>query len=480
MFVEDVRIYMRMPDSLDLSAATFITVPAAEELARFQGELNLSGFTELTPELAQILSRSKSSKLILNGLTRLDSVLAGCLKGYSRGIQLQGLETVDLNTAKALASCCACSLNLEGLHNVELDTLLILIANPKIVVSESLQRRMPDVIDWEVATRFVEDPATVALTTAKSLTDEGAAILAKHPGKLDLRGLVKISDVSSRLLSEHRGSIRFEFSTLRMSVVAAESLARHKPDPDYYPELFDILLNSRITTEVAERISSKYTGWMQNYPDSKLLILETSKAKEISDESAEILGSIAACELNLNSLEHLSDRAAAGLSKFQGRKLTLDGLKTLSMVTVRYLTAFRGELSLRGLENLDLEIARKLAKHEETRIIEQNRATALERRKRESEKIERERVDRIKKGRIAEAELQKEYSIAVNFLSFHNVPYPARTSKSGLINVFKTCLNLNQTDETYKIKIIDIAKAYALSQIGKDQHCKYASSAEFV
>ena len=68
---------------------------------------------------------------------------------------------------------------------------------------EDDNRETPEIIDREVAERFLENPNSFDLSKATSITDEGADILVKHEGELPLDGLTELSEAADELLANH-------------------------------------------------------------------------------------------------------------------------------------------------------------------------------------------------------------------------------------------------------------------------------------
>ena len=79
---------------------------------------------ELTPKLARrLLAEFKGDNLFLNGLTTLDANTARILAEFKgRILNLDGLTTLDADTAKALAEFKGELLNLSGLTMLDADT----------------------------------------------------------------------------------------------------------------------------------------------------------------------------------------------------------------------------------------------------------------------------------------------------------------------------------------------------------------------
>jgi hypothetical protein len=79
--------------------------------------------TSLTPEQAKrLVAEVKIDGLSLNGLTTLDADTAKALAEFKGDLTLSGLTTLDADTAKALAESKGYYLNLNGLTTLDADT----------------------------------------------------------------------------------------------------------------------------------------------------------------------------------------------------------------------------------------------------------------------------------------------------------------------------------------------------------------------
>lgn len=465
-FVKDALQFLKMPDSYDLRTVTFITEPAAEELARFEGRINLSRFKEIPTKILSILSHGKITKLVLNGLTSLEPFVVSSLRDFRGELYLNGVKSLNIETARELMSLCAEKIFLNGLQFIELDSLEIVSSNYNLFIPEILRKKAPNKIDLESAIRFLEDQNSILIRVARELTDEGASVLANYTGTLDLTGLVKISDESCRLLANHTGQIHLSFQNLEMSFDGAQSLLQHNPHPGNYHELIRFLLRERITTECAKWIS-------QLHDDRNLMILSISNARFMSDEAAEILATVKTPRLPLGSIEHLSDFAAAALSRFQGEVIELNGLKSLSMPAARSLMEFKGMICITELKSVDSESAKMLLKHqlylrtesarlEELKRVERERLVEEARIERkyleEKERAERLHLEKINAERVREAELEKEFASAIKYLEYLKEYIPPEKSNSTILNVLKKSIFGEKSHDQFRTEIIEKAK----------------------
>lgn len=475
MFVKDAEDFRRKSEFYDLATATFITEPAATELARFEGILNLSGFNEMPTKIAAILASGRCSNLILNGLSRVNSGLINALSAYTGQIHLQGVTRIDHDTAQALARCRARAVYLENLCDMDIETVKSLSSNCDIIISELLKKKAPDIIDGEAGMRFIEDQAAVYLSAARELTEEGAAAIAKYSGALDLTGLKRISNQCAQLLSQHRGPLILDFKNLELSADGAEALSIHNPEPNDYELLIKFLIRHKITKECA----NWFLGQHYRYFADELV---TRYAKEVTDEASDILASKNTRILHLGSVVRLSDHAATALSNFQGEEIILDGLKYLSMQAALALTDYKGTLSLKSLEEINSEEGKLLIRHmqnlvmerlrlEEINRREQDRAMELHRIEREREniqlenhKIEQERLAELNDQKNREEKRKRDFISALRFLDHFKISYPKEESRFSIVNFIESLFTEpDKRRERYVSNIIEGAEKVSRS-----------------
>ena len=91
-----------------------ITLEVAKEIANFKGNiLYLNGIASITPEVAKVLAKIKlqeaqciciSNALYLNGLATITPEVAEELSNFTGRLYLDGLKSVDIETAKKMPS----------------------------------------------------------------------------------------------------------------------------------------------------------------------------------------------------------------------------------------------------------------------------------------------------------------------------------------------------------------------------------------
>ncbi|MBM3994184.1 MAG: hypothetical protein FJ303_08525 [Planctomycetes bacterium] len=104
--------------------------------------------------------------------------------------------------------------------------------------------------------------------------------------------------------------------------------------------------------------------------ESPVSYLSLSGLEEISPEFATILSGFRGSFLKLDGLTDLSPEVAAILARFP--KLSLCGIKTLSVESAKALAQHRGELMLDGLLYLPEDVAEAIARHQGTLLTFQS------------------------------------------------------------------------------------------------------------
>jgi len=172
--------------------------------------LYLNGLTTLDVETAKALAEFTGSTLTLKGLTMLDAGTATALAEFKGGyLALNRLTTLDAATAKALAEFKGVWLSLNGLATLDADTVKALaefkVGRLELNVRKVLSGRTTLDVDmaktlaafdaWDGNLFFI-----VAIESPDSV--EIAAALAKRKGPLSLPKLKKISPKTLAALIE--------------------------------------------------------------------------------------------------------------------------------------------------------------------------------------------------------------------------------------------------------------------------------------
>jgi hypothetical protein len=150
------------------------------DMSGIERSLPLNGLKSLDADTAKALGEFKGQSLNLNGLTTLDVATAQALAGFKGGgLYLNGLTRLDVATAKALAERTGGALYLNGLATLDAATAKTLAALDK----------------WDGDLSSI-----VAIESPDSV--EIAAALATRKGPLRLPNLKKISPKTLAALIE--------------------------------------------------------------------------------------------------------------------------------------------------------------------------------------------------------------------------------------------------------------------------------------
>jgi serine/threonine protein kinase len=209
-----------------------------------------------------------------------------------------------------------------------------------LVPYEHIQYDVPE-ITVALAERLIGKKEDVTFAMLTSLEPEVAAILAKHPGNLNLPAITHLApEVAKALFSNNQNTWLALNGLKEISPELARELAAAK---------CGLRLDSvdTVTPEIAE-ILATHQGSL------------SIGLKSISPEVAEKLATHGAW-LNLNSLGTMDVESAALLAKHR-KWLSLDGLKSLTPELAESLGRYDGgKLDLNGLESLELEVAKRLS-----------------------------------------------------------------------------------------------------------------------
>ena len=240
-----------------------------------------------------------SNCLPLNGLKSLDVETAKALVSYRKGpLLLNGLITLDVPTAKALAGFTGQRLFLAGLTTLDADI---------------------------------------------------AKALAEFEGKaLYLNGLTTLNADTARLLAQFKAQWLYLDGLTTLDTNTAKAIAGFKGCKGVSGLSLDGL--TTLDTETARALAG-LKGREMSF--NGLTMLDTATAKAIAGFKG--------AGLDLNGLTTLDAKTAEALSDFKGGGLRLDGLTTLNADTAKALAGFWRTLYLNGLTTLDTDTAKALA-----------------------------------------------------------------------------------------------------------------------
>jgi hypothetical protein len=337
---------------LGLVAAVWITAAARgdalpEDTRRIQG---------LSPEQARTLAaefpgvdvvvtwhgneQPLHHALPLDGLQTLDAETAQALAGYTKGpILLGGLTALDAGTARELAEFHG-FLVLDGIRALDADT-----ARGLADFNGPLHLNGVTSIDKAVAAALAGCTGAVYLRGLKTLDDVAAeALAAARRCSLHLDGLATIDAATARALAESEGDMLSLDGLTAIDPDTATALAAFNGD--------ELSLDgvATLSAETAGRLA-KFNGDLLSLQGLETIDAPTARA-------------LAKCGagLDLVGLARLDADLARALAGGESEALCLDGLTTLDVATARVLREFGGDvLSLGGLTALDADAARELA-----------------------------------------------------------------------------------------------------------------------
>lgn len=298
--------------------------------ARFPGALMLNGLQSLDAETAAVLATYARGPLFLDGLTELDTEAARALQGFQggpndrvsfgRGISLAGLTTLSKEAAEALAEFPGDALNL-GVVTLS-DEAFNALMNTK---SRRLYLpRLASLPPGAVPAIRKFGGTSLSVTGLEVLSSEQAAALAslsyKWSGRLPK--LTNLSLESAQTLAGFNGT-RLEIGTPMLTNETIEALSEFKGS---------FLLLSGLT--------------------------------ELTYDAAMSLSKFSGSGLGLDGMTEISFDLASGLADFNCRGLWLDGLTEISYDAARAISYREPAvfLSLNGLTTLSPEVAQAIAK----------------------------------------------------------------------------------------------------------------------
>ena len=303
--------FLEDPESVDLSEFTAIEDEAAEILCRTEEtELILSGLTRLSDAAAESLAKHQGY-LSLNGLTSLSDAAAESLGKHQGDLWLKGLTSLSDAAAESL-----------GQHQGTL--LLSGLTSLSDAAAESLGKHQ----------------GFLVLDGLTSLSDAAAESLGKQQGDLSLDGLTSLSDAAAESLGKHQGDLWLDGLT-SLSDAAAESLGKHQGD---------LTLNG--LTSLSDRAAI--------FLKSNMSVLTQLQAEQyIADES----------NVDLDQFKLVSDEAAEVLSHHTG-VLCLENVRAISGLALKNLLSHKGSIELPKLNCLSLTDACHLAEYKGGLVLE--------------------------------------------------------------------------------------------------------------
>lgn len=231
-----------------------ITPEAAELLAKhgnhcdssWSSVLDFSSVTEITIEVAHSLAKCGIRKLILNGLTSLNSEIAAAISKYKGSVELNGLTELPDAVAEALS-------RIKG--DLELNGIQIL--------SDS------------VAKSLGCHKGKLSLSGVKTLTPTSAGHLSRYDGELSLYGLAELSDDAALALGtstkihcpkvEWRRSVAVKNRAAQPSALTSKQQATVKKMADSLDED-----NLKTAVELLNSAQADEADWLKIFGKSRV------------------------------------------------------------------------------------------------------------------------------------------------------------------------------------------------------------------
>ena len=339
--------------------------------------LPLNGLKSLDAETAKAIAEFKGRVLNLSGLSTLDADIAKALAEFKGGgLYLNGLTTLNADAAKALAEFKGSTLTLNGLTALDADIAKTLAG----FKGRKLELNGLTALDADAAKTLTGstkwDGRLPKLTTLDAATAK--AIAEFKDQVLYLNGLTTLDAATAKALVGFKGR-RLELNGLTaLDAATATALAELKRgwlQLDGLPTL---------DAETAKALAEFKGGWLKL---NGLTTLDAATAKALTAFEGRLLVSAkvqeAFCDKNpltpetalvwakllqgdLKRLTTLDAETAKALAEFKGEQLLLNGLTTLDAATAKALAgspAWSGDLSsIVAIESPDsVEIAVALA-----------------------------------------------------------------------------------------------------------------------
>ncbi|MFN9718360.1 MAG: hypothetical protein ACK58L_06690, partial [Planctomycetota bacterium] len=338
MTLEDARERVRkstLKMGLSLDHVTMIDSRVAAELSRTQGLLSLNGLRTIDPESAQALTSH-------GGLS----------------VELNGLEEISPQVAAALARASYLKLN-------------ALKPGPEVIRelgsrSGSLQLNALKSLDVESATHLTRQRFPLSLNGVKSISTDVAKVLADSQASISMEGLEELSADAQDEFSKHTGgwtlrSLRSLHNTKLAQNLAGQRLGVLLPKlEDISTDCLAILATSQTSVSLGlQQLSVEQTRALSKCQSR----LSLPRVRRLNKEQIEILLQCPA-RLELQGLSELLDaRLAERLTKDASQMLRVDQVESLSGEAAAAITTGRHILTLYNLRSLDPAVAKALASH---------------------------------------------------------------------------------------------------------------------
>jgi len=325
--VAGIVVNPHMQTFLTLPAVHMVDVATAEALSRHRGHLRLWGIETLAPDVAEALTKSPGQSLELTGVSDISPEVARALAHGKRGQLVLGLTSLTPEIAEILAE-------FKGdLEFPRLETLSLESAKAIAEHGEVVQRGSETFGPWldlgkarltpAVAEALLAHDGALSVGGLEKLEPGVGDILAKHRFEVNLMlDEIDSAPLARKLFSGPRGSASV-CCLLTMSPEIAAEYARHYPPPGYLERLDTLSVEAArdlakgkldITLPAVTKLSPELATALTDRTDA--VYLRGIKALDGPDAVAvaEALASTPA-PIWMTSLERVSAPALAALRK---------------------------------------------------------------------------------------------------------------------------------------------------------------------
>lgn len=389
---------------LDLDGLAVICPSVAKSLSGFEGELSLTGLTEISPEVGALLAAKPGGRIYLpknfrgtaaggraivatkgkwvaqETIDDLEPALAAVLARSEGRLVLPSLTSVSKDLAESLAGRAGEILCLDGLTSLSPEVAEMLVARPGHLSFGGLRTLPPNVAAALSRHRsrcvFLSVEEESYRHNSHNASDDPVGFIQRgldgigligYPRPESVRYLTEeIADALSQYLQQDHGASFYIGEMLiepPLDTVVTEcldALANHCPQSFaknvayvFVQCDYDLYLNglSELSEDDAEHLA-------KHHGDLYLGMLQSLNSLPLATK----LASSHRGTLHLNGVRHMSAGVAAVLAEFRGGTLYLNGLQQLPADAAQALSRFKGGcLFLCGITDISSEAASALA-----------------------------------------------------------------------------------------------------------------------
>jgi hypothetical protein len=337
----------------------------------------------ITVEDARERVKKSTLKMGLSlNITKIDPEVATVLSNTQGLLSLNGLRTIDAESARALTSTSGMSVELNGLVEITPQVAAGLARSSYLrlnalkpgseVIRElgnrsgALQLNSIDFLDVESATHLVKHASPLSLNGVKSVSFEVAQVLAASGALISMEGLEELSVDSQEEFAKHTGGWRFQSLRSLRSTMLAENLAGQEVGvalpklEDVSIDCLSILATSKWFVSLGIRELTVEQAQSLSRCNSRLSL---TRIPRLTKEQIDILLQCPA-KLEFPGLSELLDaRLAERLAKDASRMLRIEQVESLSGEAAAAIATGKHIIPLPKLRSLDSMVASALARH---------------------------------------------------------------------------------------------------------------------